>query len=155
MPLQRSPHLAAVILFAVCLPSCSGNDGGSPAGPDAVRGRLVGNWLLLSTNRPSNPSGVGIATKTFTEDLWEVNQNDPVTGAVVFRHGGHYTLSGSDCVEYVDFACPSTAYLVGQIFTFTVTFDGNTHRQVGLCCSGGGGAGGPNTLLDSVWRRLP
>ena len=74
---------------------------------------------------------------------------------VVFRHGGHYTLSGTDYVEYVDFAGPSTAYLIGQIFTFTITFDGDTHRQVGLCCSGGARGGGPNTLLDSVWRRAP
>ena len=155
MPRHRSPSLAAVILFAACVSSCS--DSGSPSGPDeaVISGRLAGKWILQSTNRPSDPSGVGVATKSFTDNLWELNQNDPATGVVVFRHGGRYTLSGSEYIELVDFANPSTAQLVGQTFVFEVTFDGDTHRQVGLCCSGGSRGGGPNTLLDSVWRRVP
>ena len=67
-------------------------------------------------------------------------------------HGGRYTLTGSEYVEHVDFANSSTAHLVGQTFAFTVTFDGDTHRQTGVCC-GGGRCGGTPFLLDSVWKR--
>ena len=94
-----------------------------------VTNPLVGQWVLAAATNPGNPSGVNTRTKTFTETEWVINQPNPATGTVVFRHGGHYTLRGTEYSETVDYANTSTASLIGRTFTATVKAEGSRFTQ--------------------------
>ena len=89
---------------------------------------LVGQWVLTASANPGNPSGIGTRRKTFTEDTWVVQQT-AATGSVVFRHGGRYTLRGTEYSETVEFANPSTANLIGRTFTATLSLTANQFTQ--------------------------
>jgi hypothetical protein len=120
-----------------------------------VKGRLVGDWVLISSNqRVVEPDAT---FKVFTETTFAFTHTDPATGSVLRGHNGTYTLEGDQLTEYVESA--STPTLVGQTFTFTVVFDGDTYRQTGICCGTGtgggrGGGGGSSQVLDEVWMRV-
>ena len=89
---------------------------------------LVGQWVLRASTNPGNPSGIGTRTKTFTENTWVVQQTT-ATGTVVFRHGGRYTLRGTEYSETVEFANASTASLIGRTFTATLSLTANQFTQ--------------------------
>ena len=93
-----------------------------------VTNPLVGQWVLTASANPGNPSGIGRRTKTFTDDTWTILQTT-ATGSVVFRHGGHYTLRGTEYSETVEFANASTANLIGRTFTATLNLADNQFTQ--------------------------
>lgn len=104
---------------------------------------LVGEWILVSSDRPGTPSGIGIRRKTFTQTTWSIVQRDPARGIVVFEHGGEYALSGVDYTEKVTYAGPTTLNLVGQTFTYRVTVgDDDTYSQV-------------DGMWNETWKRAP
>ena len=104
---------------------------------------LIGEWVLLASDRPGNPSGIGIRRKTYTQTTWSMVQKDPATGVIVFQHGGKYVLDGSNYTETVEYAGPSTAHLLGQEFTYRVTMGkDNTYSQVG-------------GTWNETWQRAP
>ena len=94
-----------------------------------VTNPLVGQWLLAASTNPGNPSGIGTRTKMFTETEWVISQPNPATGGVLFRHGGRYTLRGTEYSEAVEYANPSTASLIGRTFTATVKAEANRFTQ--------------------------
>lgn len=102
---------------------------GRTAGLDVqVVNPLVGQWVLTASANPGNPSGINTRIKTFTENEWHIEQAN-ASGAIVFRHGGRYTIRGTAYTETVDFANASTANLVGRTFTATVTLGANEFTQ--------------------------
>ena len=107
-----------------------------------VNNPLVGKWLLTASSNPGNPSGIGTRVKTLTATDWEIVQTNPTTGATVFRHGGRYTLRGTDFSETVEFANASTASLIGQTFTSKVTASADRFTQV-------------STTFNEEWSRIP
>jgi hypothetical protein len=129
--------MSAVPLISSLIAACRG----SPTSPSKVQpSPLIGEWILVSSDRRGNPSGIGVRRKVFTQTAWSITQRDPTTGEIVFHHGGTYTLNGSADKETVEFANASTASLIGQTFTYQVTIQGDTYSQ----------ADGP---FNEVWKR--
>jgi hypothetical protein len=93
-----------------------------------VTNPLVGQWVLTASANPGSPSGINTRIKTYTENEWLIEQST-AGGAIVFRHGGHYTLRGTAYVETVEFANPNTANLIGLTFTGTVNVSDNQFTQ--------------------------
>ena len=93
-----------------------------------VTNPLVGRWVLTASVNPGNPSGINTRIKTFTEDEWLIQQTT-AGGAVVFRHGGHYTLRGTAYTETVEFANANTANLIGRTFTATLNLSADQFTQ--------------------------
>jgi len=117
-----------------------------------VKGRLVGTWVLLTSNRRAVDPDTTF--KSFTERTYEFTFTNPATGFLI-EHRGRYTLTGDQYVEHVQSGTNPT--LLGQTFTFTVEFVGDTYRQTGVCCGtgrGGGGGGGQGQVLDELWQRV-
>ena len=56
-------------------------------------------------------------------------QQTTAGGAVVFRHGGHYTLRGTAYTETVEFANANTANLIGRTFTATLNLSADQFTQ--------------------------
>ena len=102
---------------------------------------LAGEWILAASDRPGTPSGIGTRRKVFTKTTWAITQTDPATAAVVFHHGGSYTLNGATYKETVEFANENTASLIGQTFTYVVIVTNDTYAQVD----------GP---WNELWRRV-
>lgn len=105
-----------------------------------VTNPLVGEWVLTASANPGNPSGINRRIKTFTENEWLIQQTT-VGGAVVFRHGGRYTLRGTAYTEMVDFANANTANLIGRTFTATLNLDANQFTQ--------------SAPIAETWSRVP
>jgi hypothetical protein len=93
-----------------------------------VTNPLVGQWVLTATTNPGNPSGINTRIKTFTENTFLIQQT-AASGAVLFRHGGRYTLRGTAYTETVEFANASTAGLIGQTFMATLNLGANQFTQ--------------------------
>ena len=93
-----------------------------------VTNPLVGRWVLTASANPGTPSGINTRIKTFTEDEWQIQQTT-AAGAVVFRHGGHYTLRGTAYTETVEFANANTANLIGRTFTATLNLSADQFTQ--------------------------
>ena len=92
---------------------------------------LLGEWILVTSDRPGTPSGIGIRRKIFKQTTWSMVQKDPASGVVVFEHGGEYALNGADYTETVTHAGATTAHLVGRTFTYRVAVkDDDTYSQV-------------------------
>jgi hypothetical protein len=81
--------------------------------------------------------------KFLTGRHWTVTQADPMTGVVVFHHGGTYALRGNEYRETVEYANESTTNLLKQTFKFTIKVEGDTLTLTGV--------GNPWT---EVWKRL-
>jgi hypothetical protein len=103
---------------------------------------LKGEWILTSSDRPGNPSGIGIRRKSFTDTTWSMIPKDPTTGIVVFEHGGEYKLNGTSYTETVKHADSATANLIGKTFTYRVTVSGDSFSQV-------------EGSWNETWRRVP
>ncbi|MFA6457504.1 MAG: hypothetical protein WCW40_11840 [Bacteroidota bacterium] len=94
---------------------------------------LIGAWILSSAeNNSSNPSGVRSRLHVYTGKHWIVSQADPITGEVVFHHGGTYTLHGDELVKTVEYANASTLDLVKQIHKFKIKIARDTLYQTGI-----------------------
>ncbi len=95
-----------------------------PARPDNTRA-IQGSWALDLRDGSRR-------IKFIADGQWAITQADPETGAVIYHHGGTYTLDGSTYVEKVVFANPSTAALVGREHKFEVIVEGDTIHQKGI-----------------------
>lgn len=120
---SRASFAVLIGVAAASLGACK-----STSTPSAPTYTLVGRWVLTASANPGIPSGINTRIKTFTENEWVVEQTT-TSGAVVFRHGGHYTLLGTAYTETVEFANASTANLVGQTFTATLNLGDNQFTQ--------------------------
>jgi hypothetical protein len=116
------------VAMAVSLVGCVSQTAPSETSGVEVTNPLVGRWVLTASANPGNPSGINTRIKTFTEDEWLVEQTT-AGGAVVFRHGGHYTLRGTAYTETVEFANANTANLIGQTFTATLNVSADQFTQ--------------------------
>lgn len=63
---------------------------------------------------------------------WTITQCDPETGAVVFHHGGTYTLDGATYTEKVVFANDNTIDMKGDSNKFELTIEGDVIHQKGI-----------------------
>jgi hypothetical protein len=109
--------------------SVSAAFGGRTASLDVqVTNPLVGQWVLTASANPGFPSGINTRIKSFTATGWVIEQAT-ASGAIVFRHGGRYTLRGTAYSETVDFANASTASLIGQTFTATLSLGASQFTQ--------------------------
>lgn len=106
---------------------------------------LVGTWVLVG-----RPGHVGQAPaeggrlKSITPTHWSVTQSDTKTGAVLFHHGGTYTLRGDEYAEHIDFANAATTNLVGHTSRFHAKIEGDTLTLLGI-----------NNDWKEVWKRAP
>jgi len=115
----------------------------SPKIKDPLEARLMGIWVLAEATTPGTPSGIGIRQKVFSPGRWEIIQNDPKTGEVVFHHGGSYRLNGDVLEQKVDFATKKTKNYIGQVRKFRITVEKDTYTQIGV--------GNP---FNEVWKRM-
>jgi hypothetical protein len=120
---------------------------GPPIGSDDssdLESRLMGTWILVASDVPGSPSGIGIRRRIYSPGRWEIIQTDPATGKIVFNHGGTYRIHGDEVEHTVEFAGQSTASFLHQVRRFKIKVEGDTLTQVGL--------GNP---FNDVWRRVP
>jgi hypothetical protein len=97
--------------------------GGSPTPPSPPPpspSTLVGEWVLVTSDRPGAPSGIGVRRKVFTQTTWSITQRDPATGDVVFHHGGTYTLSRkvmfpNSLIHLLDVRFPGQTWVTGVL----------------------------------------
>lgn len=115
----------------------------SPASPETLEARLMGSWLLEQSVTPGTPSGIGTRRRIFTPGKWEIIQNDPKTGEVIFHHGGTYRLNGDLLEQTVTFAGARTKNYIGRVSKFRITVDGNTYTQIAI-----------GNQFSEVWKRM-
>ena len=96
----------------------------------AIADQIIGTWVLVESDRPGTPSGIGSRLKSYTGTHWMVTQPDPKIGLVVFHHGGLYTLEGDMLTEKIDFAGASTQGVIGGSGRFKITVDGDVLKQI-------------------------
>ena len=137
---RPAPAIAALVLVLAAVSSLGCGSPTSPSSPPPAS-PLIGEWVLVTSDRPGTPSGIGVRRKVFTQTTWSITQRDPATGDVVFHHGGTYTLTGSTYRETVEFANSTTANLIGQTFTYQVTIQGDTYSQL-------------EGQFNEVWKRV-
>jgi hypothetical protein len=137
--LQRYFPLLVVLLFAGCATQTT-----PPPTSDELQARLLGTWLLEKAAVPGNPSGIGLRRMTFTTSNWEIEQRNPATGTIVFRHGGTYRLQGDIMESTVTFAEQSTANRIGVVSNSKIKVEGDIFSKVGL-----------DNPFTETWRRVP
>lgn len=138
-PLWRTLTLLVVLLCAGCATTPT-----PPASSGDLQSRLLGTWVLEKAAVPGTPSGVGLRRKTFTPGNWEMEQKNPTTGAIVFRHGGTYRLTGDIIESTTTFADRSTANRIGRVSSAKIKIEGDVYTQVGL-----------DNPFTETWRRVP
>ena len=108
-------------------------------------------WLLASTvgaqdespQKPKAPEAIEGAWELENDDgskrikliaggQWAITQYDPESGAVVFHHGGTYTLNGTTYTETIVFANENTLGMKGDSHQFEVSVEGDILRQRGI-----------------------
>ena len=115
----------------------------SPAADAKSATDLAGTWLLAGTpDQPVEPPASGGRILFIGGGHWAITQADPQTGAVVYHHGGTYTLDGDQYVETVRYANPNTANLISKAHTFKVKVEGDKLTKTGV--------GNP---WNEVWKR--
>jgi hypothetical protein len=138
-PLRRTLAFFIVLLCASCATTPT-----PPAASGELQASLLGTWVLEKAAVPGTPSGVGLRRKTFTPGNWEMVQKNPTTGAIVFRHGGTYRLSGDIIESTVTFADSSTSNRIGRVSSAKIKIEGDLYTQVGL-----------DNPFTETWRRVP
>ncbi|HWV98831.1 MAG TPA: M56 family metallopeptidase [Candidatus Acidoferrum sp.] len=136
---NRGLALAAVLFAGLGLITLTDAQPGSFPLPND----LIGTWVLVgSPGAVGKPPPTGGRLKFLTGTHWCDTQADPKTGAVMFHHGGTYTLNGNDYAQTTDYANPSTANLIGKTGKFTIKLEGDTLTLIGI--------GNP---WKEVWKR--
>jgi uncharacterized protein (TIGR03067 family) len=93
---------------------------------------LLGNWILVGS-----PDGAGIApaaggrVMSVTDGKFEIKQTDPKSGAVIFNHGGTWTLNGNEYAEHLEFANESSKEVKGKTFKFDIKIEGDKLSKIG------------------------
>jgi hypothetical protein len=143
-------QLTSVLLAAVMAMVCGCNKNtvvkSSPAAEEsrkAVADRIIGTWVLVESDRPGTPSGIGCRLISFTRTHWMMAQPDSKTGLVVFHHGGRYTLEGDMLTEIIDFAGASTQSVIGGSGRFKITVDGDVYKQIDV----------DRGVYNETWKR--
>ena len=111
-------------ILAITAIACATMSAQEPAKQD-ISPQIQGAWAL------SFPDG-SKRIKFIANGQWTITQADPKTGAVVFHHGGTYTLDGNTYIEKVEFANKSTSGLIGNEHKFELTPEGDTIHQKGI-----------------------
>lgn len=130
----------AVTLFAGLglITLTDAESGSSQLGKD-----LMGTWVLVGKpGQIGEAPAAGGRLKFVTGTHWCDTQSDPKNGAVLFHHGGTYTLKGNQYVQTVEYANPSTKYLIGNTSKFTIKVEGDTLTLVGIA-----------NPWNEVWKR--
>jgi hypothetical protein len=111
--------------------------------PTKLAKELIGTWVLVGTpDKVGEAPTSGGRLKFFTGKHWVITEADPVTGKVVFHHGGTYTLDGDNYEETIEYANESTAELIKNTLKFKIKVDGDKYTQIG--------DGNP---YSEVWKR--
>jgi hypothetical protein len=105
---------------------------------------LFGTWALAGApGEVKDPPAKGARLKFITDKCWTVTQADPDTGAVIFHHGGTFTLKDNEYSESIVYANESTKDLIGKTLHFKVKVDGDTLTQEGI-----------DNSFNEVWKRV-
>jgi hypothetical protein len=150
MKKQLISVLLAALMTMVC--ACNKNAGVKSSPPPAreeqigkaIADRIIGTWVLVESDRPGTPSGIGIRLKSYTGTHWMITQPDPKIGLVVFHHGGQYTLQGDMLTERIDFAGASTQSVIGGSGRFKITIDGDVLKQIDV----------DRGVYNETWKRF-
>ena len=81
--------------------------------------------------------------KFFSGKHWNITQADPITGVVVFHHGGTSTLDGDTMAETIEYANDNTASYIKKVHKFKIKVEGDTYTQTGI-----------GNDFNEVWKRL-
>jgi beta-lactamase regulating signal transducer with metallopeptidase domain len=106
---------------------------------------LVGTWILVG-----EPGHIGEAPsaggryKFFTGSQWCITEADAKTGVVIFHHGGSYKIEGSEYIETVEYANPTTIAHIGHTGRFKMSISGDTLTDIGQ-----------DNPWREVWKRAP
>lgn len=114
-----------------------------PTTPEETSKKLIGTWKLEAASTPGYPSGVGSRLNLFTGTHWCVIQPDPVTGVIVFEHGGRYEFDGDTLKTTRDFAGESTKDRIGQTGRFKLKVDGDIMKQADS-----------EGVFNETWKRV-
>jgi len=137
---NRGLTLAAALFTALGLITLTD---AQPASSQLAK-ELVGTWILVGApGQIGLPPAEGGRLKLLTDTSWSVTQTDPKNGAVVFHHGGTYTLKENEYTEHVEFANANTKELIGKTSNFNVKIEGDTLTLIGI--------GNP---WREVWKRV-
>lgn len=114
---------AFISTLLVCAPFvfAQGNADKKPLTHDAIQGA----WELKFEDGSKR-------VKFIAGGRWTITQCDPKTGAVVFHHGGTYTIDGSTYTEKVVYSNESTSGLKGNSHKFELTIEGDVIHQKGI-----------------------
>jgi hypothetical protein len=96
----------------------------------AIADQIIGTWVLVASDRPSTPSGIGCRLQTYTRTHWLMTQPDPQTGLVVFHLGWRYTFEGDIMTQRIDFADASNQSVIGGSGRFKIAIDGDVYKQI-------------------------
>lgn len=105
---------------------------------------LVGTWELAGMpGEEKEPPAKGGRLKFFGAKNWTITQADPDTGAVVFHHGGTFTLDGNKYSETIEYASEGTKDLIGKALHFTIKIEDDKLTQQGI-----------DNSYNEVWKRV-
>ena len=131
-------HVTGLILFVALLVSCDASSGNStPRKPNNIEG----TWKLISgttitgkdttvTDYTKNQSMIKIINKTHFAFLKHDLNMGRDSSAVYGSGGGHYTLTGEQYTEYLEY-CDQREW-EGSSFEFTVTLKNDSLVQRGI-----------------------
>jgi hypothetical protein len=106
---------------------------------------MMGTWILAGAPGNVGPSPeTGGRLKFITASHWLDTQADPKTGVVIFHHGGTYSLNGNEYTQNVQYADPTTLYLIGKHHQYNITVEGDTLTLIGT-----------DNPRKEVWKRAP
>jgi hypothetical protein len=140
--------LLAVVMVIVCGFSQNAKVRFSPAAKEdqiskSIADQIVGTWVLVQSDHISTPSGIGSRLKSYTGTHWMITQPDPITGLVVFHHGGRYALEGDILSATTDFANATTQSAIGSSERLKIIIDGDTLKQIDI----------DRRIYNETWKR--
>lgn len=124
------PTVVLSAMLVIFSDSTAPADEGAKAPSAEPAKMLIGAWQLKEAKNPGTPSGIGTRLKLFTGTHWCVIQPDPMSGKIVFQHGGHYSFDGKVLSESIDFAGDSTSSLIGKTFKFELKITKDALEQL-------------------------
>jgi hypothetical protein len=115
-----------------------------PTGPSVnARRREIGRRAFRGPGDEKEPPAKGGRLKFFGAKNWTITQADPDTGAVVFHHGGTFTLEGDKFSEKIEYANDNTKDLIGKSLHFTIKVEDDKLTQQGI-----------DNSFNEVWKRV-